>query len=497
MNRLIRLVALGAAALAGFTSQVDAAAERPNILLFTADDLGYEVVADSLDLTPNLDRFAEQGMSFLRAHMNTPICQPSRAIIATGRYGHASGMMGFIHLRRELPTVMQTLRDAGYLTGILGKVDHSTPDEAYVWDFEREQAGLGAGRDPEKYHGSCEEFFARATAEEKPFYFMVNSHDPHRPFHDPRKAKPKWGTPSRLFSPEDVEVPSYLPDLPGVRLELSHYYNSVRRLDDTFGRVLEALREAGLEQDTLVLFVSDNGSAFPFAKANAYFAATRTPCIFRWPGEIEAGSVDRDHLVSSIDFFPTFAEVAGLPGPEGANGRSLLPLLRGGADDGRQFVFSQIDFKIGGPATPMRCVQNRKFGYLFNPWSLPGATYRNNNEGRTMKAMVEAAKTDPAVAARVEMYRHRVLEEFYDLEEDPGCVTNLIDRPEHQQGIEEFRRRLREWMEKTADPALAAFDQRGSPEAIRRALESDYPKKADLLTDAQKAKQRDKKSRRR
>jgi N-sulfoglucosamine sulfohydrolase len=466
---------------------------QPNILLITADDLGYEVLNDTLDLTPNLDAFARDGMQFVNAHMNTPICQPSRSVVATGRYGHNSGMMGFMHMKKRVPLVMQTLRDAGYLTGILGKVRHSTPDDTYEWDFMYDYPDLGAGRDPEKYYGYCQEFFARSAAEGKPFYFMVNSHDPHRPFHNPEKPMRKAAAPSRLFSPSEVTVPTYLADLPGVRLELSYYYNSVRRLDDTFGKVIQALRESGLDQNTLVLFVTDNGSAVPFAKANAYLAGTRTPCFWQWPGVIKPGTVDREHFVSSIDFFPTFADAAGLTPPAGVNGRSLVPLLQGGFEDDREFVFTQIDYKIGGPATPMRCVQNKCFGYIFNPWSMDGVRYSNNNEGMIMKSMQAAAKTDPEVAARVEMYRHRVLEEFYDLEKDPGCVNNLIDHPEYQSQIKAFQERLEQWMEATNDPVLSAFEKRGSDAGIKAALAHDYPKKKSLFSDLQiqknKAKQ--------
>jgi len=103
-----------------------------NVLLFTADDLGYEAVGymneDLPDLTPNLDRFAREGMQFIHGHTTTPICQPSRSVLATGRYGNTSGMMGFVHMKQQMPTVMQTLREHGYITGILGKVRHSTPD---------------------------------------------------------------------------------------------------------------------------------------------------------------------------------------------------------------------------------------------------------------------------------------------------------------------------------------------------------------------------------
>ena len=303
---------------------------------------------------------------------------------------------------------------------------------------------------------------------------MVNSHDPHRPFHNPKTANANWGTPSRLFSPGEISVPSYLPDLPEVRAEISHYYNSVRRLDDTFGRVLEALDQSGLADSTLVLFITDNGSAFPFAKANTYLASTRTPLLVRWPGVTKPG-VDKTHFVGNVDFFATFMEATGLPQPAGLDGRSLVPLFRGEKQAGREFGFTQIDYTIGGPAKPMRCIQDKDFGYIFNAFSDGTFNYKNNNEGLTFKAMQAKGKTDPAIQARVDMFRHRVPQEFYNLKDDPGCTKNLIHSPEYQDLAAKYQNRLREWMVATKDHNITAFDVRADPAKLAEAV-ANYPK---------------------
>jgi len=481
-------------ALAVVTTTVLAAsagADRPlSVLLMTADDLHCESLGSFggriADLTPNLDRLASQGMRFSRAHVNAAICQPSRGILATGRYGHNSGIMGFMHTDRDVPTVMETLRGRGYLTGILGKVDHSTPEADYRWDFAHDQGELGAGRDPARYYKFCKEFFECCRREGKPFYFMVNSHDPHRPFHVPGKPIPGAVEPSATYRPKDVPVPGVLPDLPGVRKELSHYLNSVRRCDDTFGRVLEALKESGYEDTTLVMFLSDNGIAVPFAKCNVYLASTRTPWIVRWPGVVKPGSVDEDHFISGVDFFPTVLEALGLDTPEGLDGRSFAPLLRGQKQAGRDRVFTQIDKKSDGEAVPMRAVQDAHFGYLFNAWSDGHRVYRNRNEGMTMKAMNRAARDDPAVAGRVRMFRYRVQEELYDLAGDPDCLENLIDRPEHRQTADRLRGELRDWMKQTGDPLLPALDNRHSPEKVQAVLEDVYGDAAKLPSSGER-----------
>ena len=473
--------------LAVLVAQIPAlhAAEQPlNVLLITADDMGYEAV-DFLQgkeagkvagVTPHLDKLVTQGLSFQHGFVNAAICAPSRSVIASGRYSHNSGLYGFNKMSQKIPTVFETFQKAGYLTGVLGKVSHSTPDPSFKWDFVHDYAELGAGRSPTKYHDYCAEFFARCKKENKPFYFMVNSHDPHRPFYDPDGRRLKGEeVPSRLYKPEEIAVPGYLPDLPEVRKELASYYNSVRRLDDTVGRVLQALDDSGMADHTLVVFISDNGSAFPFAKANTYLASNRSPFLIRWPGVTKAGSVDANHFVSEVDFFATFMEATGVQAPQGLDGRSLVPLLKGQEQKERDYVFTQIDYKIGGPPTPMRCVQDQHYGYIFNAWSDGKFKYKNSNEGETFKAMEAAGPTNPDIQTRVDMFRHRVPQEFYDLEKDPACVNNLIHDPKYKDLAKKYQDILRQWMVDTHDFCLAAFDVRNDPAKLAAAV-ANYPK---------------------
>lgn len=472
----LKALGLGAvSALSGTAFAGESGSRKtPNVLLFTADDLHR----DSLGcfggkvpgLTPNLDAFASEGMRFENAHVTVAICQPSRGVLASGRYGHNSGVMGFMHTDRDIPTVMQTLRDAGYLTGILGKVKHSTPHVNYKWDFVHDQKELGNGRDPDIYYKYCKEFLSRCRREDRPFYFMVNSHDPHRPYHIAGKPIKDAKEPSKTYEPADVAVPGFVPDLPGVRTELSYYQNSTRRLDDTFGSTMQALEESGFAENTLVMFLSDNGIAIPFAKCNAYLASTRTPWVVRWPGFVDKGAVEKEHFISGIDFFPTVLEAVGLPVPDGLDGFSFVPLLKGGRQAGRDKVFTQIDMKAGGDAVPMRCVQDKRFGYIFSPWADGKFWYRNNNEGLTMKAMVEAATSDPAVAERVKMFRYRASEELYDLRKDPDCINNLVGNADFADELNRRRNQLRKWMIESGDPLLPAFENRNSPEKLKSAL---------------------------
>lgn len=498
LNMKKNILAMATATLCSIVNTAQAEPVQPNVVLITADDLGYEVMQlfrDNLpQLTPNISEYAADSFQFRHAYANTAICQPSRAIIATGLYGVSSGMMGFFHLRdNRTPTLMQTLSDNGYRTGILDKIEHSTPNMNYRWDYQKSAYDLTMGRNPELFYQYSSEFIADSKESGQPFYLMVNSRDPHRPFHDPdnplqsNEWKPFVGKvphPSKLFSPDEVQVPGYLPDIPKVRLELSHYYNSVRRLDDTFGRVIDALEEQGVADNTLVMFMSDNGSPFPFAKANAYMASNRSAFIVRWPeGGIKQRRIDDDHMISYVDIFPTILAATGIKLDTQLDGRSFLPVLRGEKQTGRDYVISQIDYKLSGSPVPMRAVQTKKYTYLFNPWSQEGANYSNNNEGGIIKAMEATGRDD--LQERVRIFRDRTVEEFYDVQSDPDSLNNLISDNTLQPAIEYHRRLLLGWMEKHQDPVLPVLQMRHKPEFLPDMLEASYPDRNSLTPPGQ------------
>ena len=454
---------------------------RPNILLITADDMNWDAVGaygcPVSGTTPNLNQLASEGVYFHHAHVAIAVCQPSRSAMMTGRYPHRSCGEGFFHLRRPgVPILPDLLRRAGYQVGILGKVGHSTPYADFAWDMAFDQRELGMGRNPDEYARRARQFVQDARQQDKPFFLMANSHDPHRPFFG--NDKPEWYSqeppavpPSRTFDADSVTVPGHLTDLPEVRLEIAEYYNSVRRCDDTVGRLLETLDESGATPDTLVLFLSDNGMAFPFAKTNCYLHSTRTPWIVRWSGRVRPQAVDREHFVSGIDLLPTFLEAAGAPLPEGVDGSSFLSLLHGQRQEGRDRVFTQFHQTAGLRNYPIRCVQTRSFGYIFNPWSDGERIFLNESQsGRTFAAMQQAAQRDADIAARVHLFLYRVPEELYDFAEDPDALSNRIDDPACAPELDTLRASLEQCMEQTADPALEAFRNRHSRPDLDRFL---------------------------
>ncbi|MBN2290959.1 MAG: sulfatase [Pirellulales bacterium] len=455
----------------------DAKKPRTNVLLITADDMNCDSVGaygcKVSKTTPNIDRLAEHGMRFVHSHVTIAVCQPCRGVWATGRYPHRSGIEGFQHMQADHPTLMQTLKEAGYITGILGKVGHSTPKAEFEWDMVHDMKELGQGRDPGRYRDFVKGFFQRAKADGRPFYLMVNSHDPHRPFSGSDQEagmRRKYGPlamPSHIFQPGEVVVPGFLPDIPPVRREIAEYYSSVRRCDDTVGAVLDVLHDSGMEGNTLVMFLSDHGMPLPFAKTNVYLHSTRTPWIVCWPGKVKAGTIDQKHFISGVDLMPTVLDALKLPLPDGMDGFSFLLVLEGKSQAGRDKVFTQFHQTSARRRYPMRCVQNRRWGYIFNPWSDDHRVFRNESQsGRSFKAMKDAAETDQRIAERVRHFQYRTLEEFYDFENDPDALHNLIDDPKYRAQIDQMRGELADWMRLTGDPALQAFLHRDSSKAV-------------------------------
>jgi N-sulfoglucosamine sulfohydrolase len=243
-------------------------------------------------------------------------------------------------------------------------------------------------------------------------------------------------------------VPGFLPDLPGVRQEYREYLSSSRRCDDVVAAVLGAVEAT----DTLVVFLSDNGIAVPFAKANCYLQSSRTPLIVRWPGVARPGMAEDTAFVSALDLLPTFCTAAGVPEPSGVDGQSLLPLLRGESQDGRDAVHTVFHETAMKGRFEMRCRQDARFGYIWNAWSDGTTEYRAENMlGLSWPAMVEAG------GDRIGFYLHRAPEELYDLRADPHSLTNLAADPAYGEDLAAARRELLAWLESTGDPLAGTY----------------------------------------
>jgi N-sulfoglucosamine sulfohydrolase len=461
------------------TAAPAAEGRQPNILLITVDDMSCDSIgAFGCKLpgtSPNVDRLAAEGLRFEFAHMQVGNCMPSRNVLLSGRYPHNNRVEGFYQVRdADYPVLADLLKAAGYFTAIRGKVPHSTPYHPYpAWDLVLDDLPDGGKAHPKNiasYGAATERAIAAARQAGRPFWLLMNVSDPHKPFYaEGRRGEtvPDPNVPSRVFTSDEVPVPGFLPDDPIVRKELAHYYSSVRRADDCVGAVLDALAASGESERTVVMFLSDHGMPLPFAKTQLYHHSTRTPWIVRWPGVTRPGAVDDRHMISAVDFVPTVLDLVGLDLPAGLDGRSFLPLLKGESQSGRDMVFKEYNENAGGNRSPMRAVQTRTHLYLFNPWSNGRRAMATATRGTsTYRRMQQLARTDPQVAARVELIEHRVPEELYDVSRDADALHNLIDDPAGRQELDRLRAALEAWMKRTGDPVLEVFQQRDDP-AVR------------------------------
>lgn len=468
MSKRSFLLGAAAAAMASAVPFRLAAAEAPvkrkrmNLLLITADDLDWSIpgfMGGRPDLMPNLDALARRSHRFVNNRTVVPICMPSREAMMTGLVPHRSGGTGFTPVHIGTPTLTSLLQDAGYYAGAIHKVDHMMPHECFQWDYVQQSKDRSTVIQANGARVAMEE----ARNGHKPFFVNCNSNDPHRPFygspaaalvdHDqtgPYKV-------AREIEPHEVVVPPILEDLPNVRVELAQYWNSAQRLDVAIGHILQVLEESGERDNTIIVFCSDHGMPFPFAKATCYDYGTRVPLLISWPGMGEPREFAE--LTTHMDIMPTLLDLLGLDAPEGLNGESLLPLMMGQGALGRDFTVTYVNTLSNGNAYTTRAIQDHRYSLVFSPWVDGKLKFRAESMlGLTYPAMAEAAKTDRRIAARIEQYVSGIPMAFYDLEADPGQRRNLINDRRHAGRIKTMTDRLLSEMKRTGDPEVANLE---------------------------------------
>lgn len=456
-RRTLLASAAGAVLGSALTSfpPVIAAPARRNVLLLIADDQGLDAGCYGTGIrTPHIDALASKGTRFTNAFAAVSSCSPSRSVLYTGLYSHTNGMYGLAHdvhnqsLLDGIETLPVMLKRAGYATALVGK-KHVRPDSAFVYDAELapEKSGI---RDVAFMADEALRFIRDVDG---PFFVTVAYSDPHRAPVDYGNRKWPRVEPVR-YDPAKVPLPAHLPDLPEVRADLAQYYESVSRLDSGIGMLLEGVRAAGHADDTLIIYLSDNGRPFPGAKTNLYDPGLHLPLIVHAPGT--RGAAVNDAMVSFIDIVPTILDWTQTPQPARAlPGRSILPLLGKSSGAGWDRVFASHDFHEINQYYPMRSVRTRTHNYILNiahPLDYPIAGDVAGSPS------LKAISADPAarLGKRTQAaYLKRPAEELYDLQRDPDEVRNLVDTPEAQSLLADLRRQLFEFRRDTRDPWLA------------------------------------------
>ena len=454
---------------------------RPNIVLILSDDHSVPHLGcygNKAIHTPNLDRFAAEGMLFDKQFCGAPQCVPSRATFLTGRSPVAARITRFSSpLPADVPSTADILRKEGYFTGICRRSFHLDGPEgggasAEVLDkyelrtFRRRVDFLDVNSPREKTVPIVNGFLDKVP-KDKPFFLWVNFNEPH---HAWNQLAPKGP-----HDPATIPVPPYLPDIPAVRTDLARYYDEVAAMDEEFQWVMDILAKRHLDTNTLVVFLGDNGYAFPHGKGSLYDPGLNTPLLVRWPGHIKAGTRSSE-LISGEDIAPTMLEAARAPIPKEMTGRSFLKLLRGEYYEGRKFIFAergphgQALFNENTKASGFdqsRCVRSAQFKLIYNctpymkyaPVDSAGDPY-----WKQITALHEESKLAPEFE-RAFFTHPRPIYELYDLNNDPAELNNLAGKPEFQKIERELKEALQEKMILDYDYLpLPLADKRGKRE---------------------------------
>lgn len=440
-----------------------------NVLLLIADDLGTDLGSYANDAvrTPHLDALARGGVRFTHAFAAVASCSPSRAVIYTGQYVHTNGQYGLAHAThnqhtfRPVRSLPRVLRESGrYRSGVIGKL-HVQPKEVYPFDVQVEQ-GLGGNRDVSAMAARARRFFDGeggdgGRRDTRPFLLVVGFSDPHRAARGFGNARQYPGVTGDHYDPARVKLPYFLPDHPEVRRDLADYYEAVGRLDQGVGKLLAALRESGKAEQTLVIFLSDNGIPFPGAKTTLYDPGVRLPLIIRAPGRQPAG-LTNNAMVSWVDIAPTVLDWLGVKPPPRLSGRSVLPILGQEHPGGWDEVYGSHVFHEVTMYYPMRMVRTRRHKYILNlAHGLEFPTAADVYGSPSWRAILK--QPDGMMGRRpLKAYLNRPREELFDVERDPDELRNLAADAAHEAVLREMQTRLRRWQEQTKDPWLVKYE---------------------------------------
>lgn len=437
-KRVVAAIFLVLAAISGPAAEK----ERPNIVMFIADDHGYldsEVYGSKDVSTPNMRRLAQEGITLTRAFVASPSCAPSRAALLTGLMPARNGAQAnHTKPRPEIKKLPAYLKELGYEVVAFGKVSHYKHTSDYGFDFFANDTFHDHQAIPAALN------WLKERKSEKPLCLFVGSNWPHVPW--PMEPRGKR---------EDVQLPAKQVRTEETVLARRRYYHAVQKMDAELGAVYQAARER-LGANTLFIHSSDHGAQFPFGKWNCYDAGIRTSLLAVWPGVIQPGSRN-DAMTSWVDILPTMIEAAGGSAPAGIDGRSFLAVLQGKRSSHREVIFTThtADGKMND--YPMRSMRTERWKYIRNLHPENKFTThidlvtRNSDGGywgEYWESWLEAAKNDGTAAEIVQAYHKRPAEELYDLATDPHELRNLAGEAKHADQLRQMRAGLDDWLAK-------------------------------------------------
>ena len=417
------------------------AADRPNLLLVIADDCTFTDlgVYGGQAKTPNLDKLASQGLKFNHCYQAAPMCSPTRHCLYTGLYPVKSGAYPNHTFAKEgTKSVAHYLGDAGYTVALSGK-KHIAPQEVFPFQYSgKNNPDLKA----------IDELMASSKQSGKPFCLFACSNEPHTPY--------TLGDAS-AYPPEKLELPPHFVDTPATRSQFSKYLAEITYYDWQVGELMKLLDKHGVADNTLVIVLSEQGSAFPFAKWTCYERGLQSGLIARWPDKIKPGTTT-DAMVEYVDIVPTFLDASKTVIPKILEGKSFVPVLQGEADEHKDFsygIHTTRGIINGSPHYGIRSVRDKRYRYIRNltpEENFSNVVFRN---AYYKEWLAKAAAGDEHAMRVTDNYRRRPAEELYDCDSDPWNLSNLAEDPEHATIKSDLSKQLDSWMKQQGDQGQA------------------------------------------
>lgn len=425
--------------------------KQPNILIIMADDLDSRQLScygGQNIVTHHIDELAEQGLKFNQVYCSEAMCVPTRASLFTGLYPvHHGSFQNHKGVYPNIQSICQYLGKEGYKVGLTGKNHSTRPRSVFPFDIIKGFEPSCVSATDHYFLDSVREYIRN---KDQPFCLFVMSINPHKPW--------SVGDPSK-FDPDKIKLPPNLVDTKMTRTDFCKYLAEIRELDNQVGDVMQMLKESGQYENTIVIFLGEQGPQFPGGKWTNWDYGLKSSMIIKWDGVITPGS-ETNALVQYEDITPTLIDIAGGMPIRTLDGRSFLSVIQGESTTFRQYGFGIHNNIPEGHAYPIRSIWDGHYKlimnltsqkdfylkYIMNPKRIPGSYW-----GTWLKA----AKHSKKAKTITERYMHRPAIEFYDTRKDPYELNNLALEKQYQDTIQNLTIRLQQWMSDQGDKGAA------------------------------------------
>lgn len=404
---------------------------KPNIVYIHSHDTGRYIQPYGYYIeTPNLMNLAEDAVLFRKAFSAAPTCSPSRASLLTGQYPHNSGQYGLVNRGFELPDtdkhIVNYLKIYNYTSALIGMQHIRRDPHSIGYDQVIDvEDNYSHNVTPKTVN------YIKKINLEQPFFLSVGYEETHRPFHKINNKDEK----------KYIQPPKPLPDTDEIREDMARFKESARVLDKGIGKVINTLKEKDLYEDTIIIFTTDHGLAFPKMKCTLSDHGIGVSLIIKGVNYFPKGTVI-DSLVTHLDIFPTLCELIDVEIPKWIQGDSLLPIIKNEREEVHNEIYAEINYHTA--YEPTRAIRTGRWKYIRRFTNRTRLFLSNIDESLSKDYLLNNDWNNITITK----------EELYDLILDPNEANNLAYVSKKSDVLEEMRRKLDKWMEETDDPLV-------------------------------------------